>query len=103
MSNIKLLTLSFVMSFGMTTAAMASDAINCSNAKNQNREECVRAKVNVNNQNDVVDCSNAQNQHKEQCVRTKVNVNNQNDVVHCGNAKDQNKDECVRAKHNYRS
>ena len=55
MSNIKLLTLSFVMSFGMTTAAMASDVINCSNA--QNKRECLQQKYQINHQNTAVDCS----------------------------------------------
>ena len=99
MSTIKLLTLSFVMTFGMTTAAMARDSINCSNARSQNREECVRAKVNVNNQNSTVNCSNAQNQYKDECVRAKAN--NQNNTVNCNNARSGNKDECARAKYNY--
>ena len=99
MSNIKLLTLSFVMSFGMTTAAMARDSINCSNARSQNREECVRAKINVNTQNSTVNCSNAQNKYKDECVRAKAN--NQNNTVNCNNARSGNKDECARAKYNY--
>ena len=99
MSTIKLLTLSFVMSFGMTTAAMARDSINCSNARSQNREECVRAKINVNTQNSTVNCSNAQNQYKDECVRAKAN--NQNNTVNCNNARSGNKDECARAKYNY--
>ena len=99
MSTIKLLTLSFVMSFGMTTAAMARDSINCSNARSQNREECVRAKINVNTQNSTVNCSNAQNKYKDECVRAKAN--NQNSTVNCNNARSGNKDECARAKYNY--
>ena len=73
MSNIKLLTLSFVMSFGMTTAAMARDSINCSNAQNKYKDECVRAKA--NNQNSTVNCNNARSGNKDECARAKYNYN----------------------------
>ena len=73
MSNIKLLTLSIVMSLSITTAAMARDSINCSNARSQNREECVRAKA--NNQNSTVNCNNARSGNKDECARAKYNYN----------------------------
>ena len=91
MSNIKLFALASVLSFTMSGFAMAGSVVDCSNAANANKDECVRVKFNVNNQNDVVDCSNAANTNKNECVRAKVNVNNRNDVVHCSNAANGNK------------
>lgn len=96
----KHLVLALVMNgvLGMTTAC-AADVVDCHNAANQNREECVRVKVNINHHDDKVDCNNAAN--RSECVRTKANINHRNDVVNCRNAKSGNKDECLRAKGNY--
>lgn len=58
----KHLVLALVMNgvLGMTTACVA-DVVDCHNAANQNREECVRVKVNINHHDDKVDCNNAAN------------------------------------------
>ena len=96
MMNKNLLAIFSALSFCVSGMSMA--AVDCSNAANQHKDECVRAKVNVQN-NNVVDCSNAANQHKDECVRAKINVQN-NNVVDCSNAANQHKDECVRAKIN---
>ena len=81
MSSKTILALVSVLTCSLAGAAMASDAVDCSNAANQNKEECVRAKVNIN-QDDV------------------VNANHNNDVVNCSNAADRNRSECARAKFN---
>ena len=48
-----MLALFSALSFCVSGMAMA--AVDCSNAANQHKDECVRAKVNVQNNNDVVD------------------------------------------------
>ncbi len=98
MMNKNMLALFSALSFCVSGMSMA--AVDCSNAANQHKDECVRAKVNVQN-NNVVDCSNAANQHKDKCVQTKVNINQRNTVLNCRNAENSNKEGCLRIKSNH--
>ena len=75
MSSKKILALVSVLTFSVAGAAMASDMVDCGNAKYRNRDECVRTKVNINHRNDVVDCSNAADRNKSECARAKFNHN----------------------------
>ncbi len=67
----KKLLLTFVLSLGLSAAAVAQ--VNCSDVKNKNQDECVRAKVNNNNGN--INCSDVKNKNKDECVRAKANNN----------------------------
>ena len=86
MSTLRSLLIAFSLALGLFGTAFAN--VNCSDVKNQNRDECVRAKVNKNTSNNI-NCSDVKNQNRDECVRVKANKNNSNmDNVNCSNAKD---------------
>ncbi len=92
----KKLLLTFVLSFGLSAAAVAQ--VNCSDVKNKNQDECVRAKVNNNNGN--INCSDVKNKNRDECVRAKANNNGNMNNVDCKNANDADvRQACRKAKY----
>ena len=83
MMNKKILVLVSALGFCVAGSAFANDGIDCQNAKNSNRDECVRTKVNVNHRNDAVDCGNAANGNKDECVRAKGRCEQVPDMRSC--------------------
>lgn len=85
MSTLKPLLVTLALTLGLSGAAFAN--VNCSNAKNKNQDECVRAKANNNSSN--INCSDVKNKNRDECARAKAN-NNQVDMddVNCSKAND---------------
>ncbi len=85
MSALRSLLITLVLALGLSGTALAK--INCSDVKNKNQDECVRAKANNNANN--LNCSDVKNKNRDECARAKAN-NNQRDMddVNCSNAKD---------------
>jgi uncharacterized protein HemX len=85
MSTLRSLLLALAMALGLSGMAFAK--VNCSDVKNENKDECVRAKANKNSNN--INCSDVKNKNRDECVRAKANTNNRDmDDVNCSNAKD---------------
>lgn len=97
MSTLRPLLIAFALTLELSAPAFAK--INCSDVKNKNQDECVRAKVN-NNSSSSINCSDVKNKNRDECVRAKANKNNGNlDDVNCSNAKDADvRQACRRAK-----
>ena len=86
MSTLRPLLIAVAMSLGLSATAFAK--VNCSDVKNKNQDECVRAKANKNNSNDI-NCSDVKNKNRDECLRVKADRNGGNlDDVNCRNAKD---------------
>ncbi len=92
MPTLRLLMISCSLVIGLSGTAFAK--VNCSDVKDKNQDECVRAKVNNNTSN--INCSDVKNKNRDECVRAKVNNNTSN--VNCSDVKNKNRDECVRLK-----
>ena len=85
MSTFRPLLIAIVLTLGLSSTAFAE--VNCSDVKNKNQDECVRAKVNNNSSN--INCSDVKNKNRDECLRVKANKNGGNlDDVNCSNAKD---------------
>jgi hypothetical protein len=85
MSTLRSLLLALAMTLGLSGMAFAK--VNCSDVRNENKDECVRVKANNNSSN--INCSDVKNKNRDECVRVKANTNNRNmDDVNCSNAKD---------------
>lgn len=86
MSTLRPLLIAAALSLGLSATALAK--INCSDVKNKNQDECIRAKANNNSSNDI-NCSDVKNKNRDECLRAKANKNGGNlDDVNCSNAKD---------------
>jgi hypothetical protein len=92
MSTLRPLLTAIALTLGLSATAYAG--VNCSDVKNKNQDECVRAKVNNNSNN--INCSDVKDKNRDECVRAKANNNN----INCSDVKNKNRDECVRAKAN---
>lgn len=90
MSSLRPLLTAIALTLGLTATALAK--VNCSDVKNKNQDECIRAKANN------VNCSEVKNKNRDECVRAKANNNSNN--FNCSDVKNKNRDECVRAKAN---
>src|SRR6185295_10350628 len=75
MSTLRLLLVTLALTLGVSATAFAK--VNCSDVKNKNQDECVRARANYNNGSNI-NCSNAKNKNRDECVRAKANYNNGN-------------------------
>jgi len=85
MSTLRPLLTAIALAFGLCATAHAG--VNCSDVKNKNQDECVRAKVNNNSSN--INCSDVKNKNRDECVRAKANTNNRDmDDVNCSKAND---------------
>ena len=85
MSILRPLLIAATLSLGLCATALAN--VNCSDVKNKNQDECVRAKVNNNSNN--INCSDVKNKNRDECVRMKANTNDRNiDDVNCSKAND---------------
>ena len=85
MSTLRPLLIAVAMSLGLSATAFAK--VNCSDVKNKNQEECIRAKAN-NHSNDI-NCGDVKNKNRDECLRAKSKRNSGNlDDVNCSNAKD---------------
>jgi len=85
MSTLRPLLIAIVLTFGLSSTAFAE--VNCSDVKNKNQDECVRAKV--NNNSNSINCSDVKNKNRDECVRMKSNTNDRNmDDVNCSKAQD---------------
>jgi len=83
MSTLRTLLIAATLSLGLSATAFAK--VNCSDVKNKNQDECVRAKAN----NSDINCSDVKNKNRDECLRVKANKNGGNlDDVNCSNAKD---------------
>lgn len=69
MSTLRPLLVAIALTLGFSATAYAK--VNCSDVKNQNRDECVRAKVNTNSDN--INCSDVKNKNRDECLRLKAN------------------------------
>ena len=69
MMNKNMLALFSALSFCVSGMSMA--AVDCSNAANQHKDECVQAKINTSQRSSVLNCRNAENSNKEECLRIK--------------------------------
>ena len=98
MSTLRPLLIAFALTLGLSATAFA--AIDCSEVKNKNQDECVRAKANNKNSNSI-NCSDVKNKNRDECIRVKANKNNGNmDDVNCSNAKDADvRQACRKAKY----
>ena len=86
MSTLRPMLIAVAMSLGLSATAFAK--VNCSDVKNKNQDECVRAKANKNNSNDI-NCSDVKNKNRDECVRMKADTNDRNmDDVNCSKAQD---------------
>ena len=94
MSTLRPLLTAMALTLGLCAPAFAK--VNCSDVKNKNQDECVRAKVNNNPSN--INCSDVKNKNRDECLRVKANNNSNN--INCSDVKYKNRDECVRAKAN---
>jgi hypothetical protein len=94
MSTLRPLLVAIALTLGLSAPAFAK--VNCSDVKNKNQDECVRAKVNNNANN--INCSDVKNKNRDECVRAKVNNNSNN--INCSDVKNKNRDECLRLKAN---
>jgi hypothetical protein len=94
-STLRALLIAAALSLGLAATAVAK--INCSDVKNKNQDECVRAKVNSSND---INCSDVKNKNRDECIRVKANKSGGNlDDVNCSNAKDADvRQACRRAK-----
>jgi hypothetical protein len=85
MPTFRPLLTAIVLALGLSATAFAK--VNCSDVKNKNQDECVRAKVNNNSSN--INCSDVKNKNRDECVRAKANTNNRDmDDVNCSKAND---------------
>jgi len=83
MSTLRPLLIAVAMSLGLSATAFAK--VNCSDVKNKNQDECVRARANSND----INCSDVKNKNRDECLRAKADRSNGNlDDVNCRNAKD---------------
>lgn len=83
MSTLRPLLTAIVMAIGLSATAFAK--VNCSDVKNKNQDECVRAKVNHNSDN--INCGDVKNKNRDECLRMKANTNDRNmDDVNCSKA-----------------
>ena len=94
MSTLRPLLVGIALTLGLSATAFAK--VNCSDVKNKNQDECVRAKVNNNASN--INCSDVKNKNRDECLRVKANNNSNN--INCSDVKNKNRDECVRIKAN---
>ncbi len=96
MSTLRPLLTAIALTLGLSGAAFAK--VNCSDVKNKNQDECIRAKVNNNSNN--INCSDVKNKNRDECLRVKANTNDRNrDDVDCSKAKDADvRQACRRAK-----
>jgi hypothetical protein len=92
MSTLRPLLTAIALTLGLSATAYAG--INCSDVKNKNQDECVRAKV--NNNSNGINCSDVKNKNQDECIRAKANNNN----INCSDVKNKNRDECIRVKAN---
>jgi hypothetical protein len=78
------------LALSLTLPAVTFADVDCSNAKSQNRDECVRAKHNANSRRGSnIDCSNVKNKNRDECVHAKVDRRANNvdkDDIKCRNA-----------------
>ena len=74
MSTLRPLLTAIALSLTLCAAAIAK--VNCSDVKNKNQDECVRAKVNNNANN--INCSDVKNKNRDECVRAKANAGSRN-------------------------
>jgi hypothetical protein len=97
MSTLRPLLTAIALALGLTATAFAG--VNCSDVKNKNQDECVRAKVNNNSSN--INCSDVKNKNRDECVRAKANTNNRDmDDVNCSKANDSDvRQACRKAKY----
>jgi hypothetical protein len=97
MSTLRPLLTAIVLTLGLSATAYAK--VNCSDVKNKNQDECVRAKVNNNTNN--INCSDVKNKNRDECVRAKANTNNRDmDDVNCSKANDADvRQACRKAKY----
>jgi hypothetical protein len=85
MSTRRPLLIALALALGLSATAFAK--VDCSDVKNKNQDECVRAKINNNSNN--INCSDVKNKNRDECIRLKANTNNRDmDDVNCSNAKD---------------
>lgn len=85
MPNIRPLLTALALTLGLATTAYGK--VNCSDVKNKNQDECVRAKANNNAGN--INCSDVKNKNRDECVRAKANANDRDlDDVNCSKAND---------------
>ena len=85
MHTFRPLLTAIVLALGLSATAFAK--VNCSDVKNKNQDECVRAKVNHNSNN--INCSDVKNKNRDECLRVKANTNDRNmDDVNCSKAND---------------
>jgi hypothetical protein len=85
MSTRRSLLIAVAMSLGLSATAFAK--VDCSDVKNKNQDECVRAKA--NNRSNDINCSDVKNKNRDECIRAKSNRDGDNlDDVNCRNAKD---------------
>lgn len=98
MSTLRPLLITLALTLGLSGTAFAG--INCSDVKNKNQDECVRAKANNNNSSNI-NCSDVKNKNRDECVRAKGNKSQGNmDDVNCSKAKDADvRQGCRRAKY----
>ena len=85
MSTLRPLLTAIALTLGLCAPAFAK--VNCSDVKNKNQDECVRAKVNNNANN--INCSDVKNKNRDECVRAKAN--NNRDDVNCSDVKNKNR------------
>jgi hypothetical protein len=85
MSTCRPQLIALALALGLSATAFAK--VDCSDVKNKNQDECVRAKINNNSNN--INCSDVKNKNRDECIRLKANTNNRDmDDVNCSNAKD---------------
>jgi hypothetical protein len=85
MSILKPLLVTLTLALGLSGPAFGK--VNCSDVKNKNQDECVRAKANKNSNN--INCSDVKNKNRDECARAKANKNQGDwDDVNCRNAND---------------
>jgi len=96
MSTLRPLLIATALILGLSSTAFAK--VNCSDVKNKNQDECIRAKANNNSNN--INCSDVKNKNLDECIRMKANTNDRNmDDVNCSKANDADvRQACRRAK-----
>ena len=65
MATLRPLLIAFALTLGVSATAFAK--VNCSDVKNKNRDECVRAKANNSSSN--INCSDVKNKNRDECLR----------------------------------
>lgn len=97
MSTLRPLLTAMALTLALCAPTFAK--VNCSDVKNKNQDECVRAKVNNNTNN--INCSDVKNKNRDECVRAKANRNDRDmDDVNCSKANDADvRQACRKAKY----